>query len=78
MTDEDLMTTYEKATHYAILYGAGFVKVSIINGSLNVSVVDPKDYRYLEIIDIDMNDNQPEALRLANARTAIAKAEGKA
>ena len=53
MTEEDLARTYEEATHNALLYGTGFVKVALINGGLEVSVVDPRDYRYIEPIEAE-------------------------
>ncbi len=51
MTEEQLAQTYEEATKNALIYGAGFVKVALVNGTLEVSVVDPRDYRYIEPIE---------------------------
>ncbi len=53
MTEDDLAKTYEQATHNALVYGAGFVKVALVNGRLEVSVVDPRDYRYIEPIEAE-------------------------
>lgn len=55
MTEDDLAKTYEQATHNALVYGAGFVKVSLVNGRLEVSVVDPRDYKYIEPIEEEKN-----------------------
>ena len=51
MTEDDLVKTYEQATHNALVYGTGFVRVALVKGTLEVSVVDPKDYRYIEPIE---------------------------
>ena len=53
MTEEELAKTYEEATHNALVYGAGFVKVALVKGVLEVSVVDPRDYRYIEPIEAE-------------------------
>lgn len=55
MTEDDLAKTYEQATHNALVYGAGFVKVSLVNDRLEVSVVDPRDYKYIEPIEEEKN-----------------------
>ena len=51
MTEEELSDTYLQATHNALLYGTGFVKVALVKGVMEVSVVDPRDYRYIEPIE---------------------------
>ena len=53
MTEDDLAKTYEEAMHNALVYGAGFVKVALVKGAIEVSVVDPRDYRYIEPIEAE-------------------------
>ena len=45
---QDWVASFDEAYHNAVIYGTGFIKVTA-NGpeGLNLSVVDPKDYRYL-------------------------------
>ena len=61
MTEDDLAKTYEQATNNALVYGTGFVKVALVNGSLEVSVVDPRDYRYIERIEEIKDDTSTNA-----------------
>lgn len=56
MTEDDLARTYEQATHNALVYGTGFVRVSLVNGRLEVTVVDPRDYKYIEPIEEEKNN----------------------
>ncbi len=51
MTESEMVKTYEKALHNAVVYGTGFVKIAMVKGVFEVSVVDPKDYRYIEPIE---------------------------
>jgi hypothetical protein len=46
--DLDWVDYFDKAYYNAVVYGTGFIRVSV-NGpeGLSLSVVDPKDYRYL-------------------------------
>jgi hypothetical protein len=46
--DLDWVDYFDQAYYNAVVHGTGFIKVSV-NGpeGLNLSVVDPKDYRYL-------------------------------
>ena len=46
--DLDWVDYFDRAYHNAVIYGTGFIKVSV-NGpeGLSLSVVEPKDYRYL-------------------------------
>ena len=46
--DLDWVDYFDQAYHNAVVHGTGFIRVSV-NGpeGLNLSVVDPKDYRYL-------------------------------
>jgi len=45
---QDWVASFDEAYHNAVIYGTGFIRVTA-NGpeGLNLSVVDPKDYRYL-------------------------------
>ena len=47
MTDRELAIAYYQAVENTVQFGTGFIKVSMINGKLEVSVVDPRDY-YIE------------------------------
>jgi hypothetical protein len=51
MTEDDLANTYEQATHNALIHGTGFVKFALVKGVIEVSAVDPRDYRYIEPIE---------------------------
>ena len=46
--DLDWVDYFDQAYYNAVVHGTGFIRVSV-NGpeGLNLSVVDPKDYRYL-------------------------------
>jgi hypothetical protein len=49
MTEEQLAQTYEEACKNAVVYGTGFIRVSLNGpGGLEVSVVNPEDYQWLE------------------------------
>ena len=73
MTEDDLARTYEQATHNALVYGTGFVKVALVKGRLEVSVVDPKDYRYIEPIEAEQwgasSMDRPEYIAEQEAKT---------
>lgn len=47
MTEDDLMKTYEMACQNAVVYGVGLVKIAMINGGLELSVVPPEAYQAL-------------------------------
>jgi hypothetical protein len=46
--DLDWVDYFDQAYYNAVVHGTGFIRISV-NGpeGLNLSVVDPKDYRYL-------------------------------
>jgi hypothetical protein len=49
MTEDDLAKTYEQACQNAIIHGTGFVRIAMTgNGRLELSVVDPEDYRFIQ------------------------------
>lgn len=48
MTDRELAVAYYQAVDNTINFGTGFIKVSLIDGKLEVSVVDPRDYNDIE------------------------------
>jgi hypothetical protein len=52
--DLDWVDYFDEAYKNALVYGTGFIKI-IVNGpnGLEMSVVDPKDYRYIEPINME-------------------------
>ena len=55
MTKElDWVDYFDQAYHNAVIYGTGFIRITV-NGpkGLEMSVVDPKDYRYIEPINME-------------------------
>ena len=48
MTDRELARAYYQAVENTVQFGTGFIKVSLVDGKLEVSVVDPRDYKYIE------------------------------
>ena len=54
MNDQDWVACFDKAVEHAIVYGTGFIKVTTNSPSgLQLSVVDPKDYRYIVPIEAE-------------------------
>lgn len=54
MKDQDWVEVFDEAMHNAVVYGTGFIKVTTNGpGGLQLSVVDPKDYRYIEPIEAE-------------------------
>ena len=56
MTEEDLSKMYYlhyAAAENAMLYGTGFIKIAMVNGKIEGSVVSPNDYRYIEPIELE-------------------------
>jgi len=54
MKDQDWVEVFDEAVHNAVVYGTGFIKVTTNGpGGLQLSVVDPKDYRYIEPIEAE-------------------------
>lgn len=52
--DKDWVEAFNEAYMNAVVYGTGFIKVTTNGpGGLQLSVVDPKDYRYLEPIEAE-------------------------
>ncbi len=49
MTEQEANEMLSQATTNALIYGCGFIKVSHINGSFELSVVPVEDYKYLHI-----------------------------
>ena len=52
--DLDWVDYFDQAYHNAVIYGTGFIRITV-NGpkGLEMSVVDPKDYRYIEPINME-------------------------
>jgi len=44
MTNEDLIRTYTRALQDAIVFGSGFIRVAMIDGDFEVSVLAPEEY----------------------------------
>ena len=54
MKDQDWVEAFDEAMHNAVVYGTGFIKVTTNGpGGLQLSVVDPKDYRYIVPIEAE-------------------------
>lgn len=54
MKDQDWVEVFDEAMHNAVLWGTGFIKVTTNGpGGLQLSVVDPKDYRYIVPIEAE-------------------------
>ena len=54
MRDRDWVEVFDEAMQNAVVYGTGFIKVTTNGpGGLQLSVVDPKDYRYIEPIEAE-------------------------
>ena len=62
-TDQMMIEVYS----HAMIYGTGFLKLAMTTKGLEWSVVDPKDYRYIQPVDItgvwvdEMAEVPPEA-----------------
>lgn len=51
---KDWVEAFDEAYMNAVMHGTGFIKVTTNGpGGLQLSVVDPKDYRYLEPIEAE-------------------------
>ena len=47
--DKDWVEAFDEAYHNAVVHGTGFIRVTANGpGGLQLSVVDPKDYHYIE------------------------------
>jgi len=58
MKDQDWVEAFDEAMQNAVVYGTGFIKVTTNGpGGLTLSVVDPKDYRY--IVPIEAEEVKP-------------------
>ena len=58
MKDQDWVEAFDEAMQNAVVYGTGFIKVTTNGpGGLQLSVVDPKDYRY--IVPIEAEEVKP-------------------
>ena len=58
MKDQDWVEAFDEAIQNAVVYGTGFIKVTTNGpGGLQLSVVDPKDYRY--IVPIEAEEVKP-------------------
>lgn len=60
MKDQDWVACFDKAVEHAFVYGTGFIRITTNGpGGMQLSVVDPKDYRYLEPIEAEEVNREP-------------------
>ena len=48
MTIDEWNKTYYEACENAVIHGTGFIRISMVDGGLKMSVVDPEDYCYIQ------------------------------
>ena len=48
MTIDEWNKTYYKACENAVIHGTGFIRIAMVDGGLEMSVVDPEVYRYIQ------------------------------
>lgn len=48
MTKDDFVALYTQAMNNAIIHGTGFLKIAMVDQDIEISVVDPKDYHYIQ------------------------------
>ena len=53
MTDAELAKLYYEAVHNSVVYGTGFIKVAMVDGAVQASIVEPRDYKYIEPIQAE-------------------------
>lgn len=65
MKDQDWVEVFDEAYMNAVVHGTGFIRMTTNGpGGLQLSVVDPKDYRYLMDAPEDVQpDERTKAIR---------------
>lgn len=65
MKDQDWVEVFDEAYMNAVVHGTGFIRMTTNGpGGLQLSVVDPKDYRYLMDVPEEVQpDERTKAIR---------------
>ena len=78
MKDQDWVEVFDEAYMNAVVHGTGFIRVTTNGpGGLQLSVVDPKDYRYLMDAPEEVQpDERTKAIRALMDSVVMGRADG--